>query len=578
MQRYETERERNKDFLLKDGDYVSTKDVLERIAKIIPDKKILAELDANQNIIYHTSKDVKNDVDAIGEGLISIGLEGKHIAIAAENSYLYIMCDLAIAGGVGVVTPIDKDAPADLMATLLNKCDADAIIISAHLADKVKAAKANCPKLKTIITIDQKIEGLENLQELMAKGRVLAEKGYYRNKELDLDAPAKLLFTSGTTGANKGVILSQNNLAANIMNCMEMKCEEDELNTSMSVLPMHHATEINTHIFIRIACGRLTYINDNMKNMMTNMRIFKPHVITIVPMIANAFYRTIWMNVRKMGMEMQLKQAILMSNNLRQNGIDKTHEIFKDVLAPFGGNLRQIVCGGAMLNPEVVKGFNDFGVFIVNGYGITECGPLISMNTETMTEPYSVGRPNAVLEVKLIDQSADGIGELCVKGKSVSKGYYKDPEATAKVFDKDGFFHTGDMARIDEQGRIFLAGRQKNLIVLANGKNIYPEELEHEISIRLPYVKENVVYMAEFENACGKLQEGICAGVVVEEEMLSNLEKIKEDFRTLNRELPNHKKIAYILLQTQEYEKTSSKKIKRTTIMDRHNTKTGLMI
>ena len=542
MQRYETERERNKDFLLKDGDYVSTKDVLNRIAKIIPDKKIMAELDADHNIIYHTSADVKNDVDAIGEGLISIGLEGKHIAIAAENSYLYIMCDLAIAGGVGVVTPIDKDAPADLMATLLNKCDAEAIIISAHIADKVKAAQANCPKLKTIITIDQKIEGLENLQELMAKGRVLAEKGYYRNKELDLDAPAKLLFTSGTTGANKGVILTQNNLAANIMNCMEMKCEEDELNTSMSVLPMHHATEINTHVFVRIACGRLTYINDNMKNMMTNMRIFKPHVITIVPMIANAFYRTIWMNVRKMGMEMQLKQAILMSNNLRQNGIDKTHEIFKDVLAPFGGNLRQIVCGGAMLNPEVVKGFNDFGVFIVNGYGITECGPLISMNTETMTEPYSVGRPNAVLEVKLIDQNADGIGELCVKGKSVSKGYYKDPEATAKVFDKDGFFHTGDMARIDEQGRIFLAGRQKNLIVLANGKNIYPEELEHEISIRLPYVKENVVYMAEFENACGKLQEGICAGVVVEEEMLSNLEKIKEDFRALNRELPNHKK------------------------------------
>lgn len=578
MQRYETERERNKNFLLQEGDYVSTKDVLERIARIIPNKNILAELDQNQNIIYHTSTDIKNDVEAIGEGLISIGLENKHIAISAENSYLYVMCDLAIAGGVGVVTPIDKDAPPELMATLLNKCDADAIIISAHLADKIKQVQTNCPKLKTIITIDQKVEGLENLQDLMIKGKTLAQLGYYRNKELNLDAPAKLLFTSGTTGANKGVILSQNNLASNIMNGMEMKCEEDEFNTSMSILPMHHATEINTHIVVRIACGRLTYINDNMKNMMTNIRIFKPYVITIVPMIANAFYKTIWMNVRKLGMEMQLKQAILMSNNLRQNGVDKTHEIFKEVLAPFGGNLRQIVCGGAMLNPEVVKGFNDFGVFVVNGYGITECGPLISLNTETMTEVYSVGRPYSGLEVKLVDQNAEGIGELCVRGKSVSKGYYKDPEATAKVFDEDGFFHTGDMARIDETGRIFLAGRQKNLIVLANGKNVYPEEIEHEISVQIPYVKENVVYMAEFENACGKVQEGICAGVVVDEEMLGHLEKIKEDFRALNRELPNHKKIAYILLQTQEYEKTSSKKIKRITIMDRHNTKSGLII
>ena len=576
MSKLKTELEWQKNTLLKDGPYTSTKDIVIRVAKYKPNANILADLDKKKNIVYHTAQDILNDVVSVGEGLIDLGLEGKHIAICADNSYLYVICDIAIASGVGVVTPIDVNATNDLLITLLNRCDADAIICSHHVVKKLEELLPNIPNLKTIITIDKKVENYPYLKDIMEKGKVLAEKGYYLNKELDLSAPAKILFTSGTTGANKGVVLSQNNLAANAMNCLGIKGENVN-NTSMSVLPMHHATEINTHIFCRMAAGRLTYINDSMKNMLTNIKIFKPYVITIVPMIANAFYKAIWTNAKKAGKEEKLKKGIKLIKLLRKFGIDISHKLLTDVYAPFGGNLKQIVCGGAMLNPEVVKGFSDLGVHITNGYGITECGPLVSMNTETLDEVFSVGKVCNGLEYKLDNKNEDGVGELCIKGKSVSLGYYKDEEATKAVFDKDGFFHTGDLARIDNEGRVFLAGRLKNVIILDNGKNVCPEEIELEVDNNIEYAKECVAYIGQIGK--DKLKQGICLGLYIEdEELRNNKEKIKEDFRALNKTLPAYKQINYINLVSSEYEKTSTKKIKRATVLNVHDPLNGIIL
>ena len=577
--RYKTEREYNRNILLKEGDYKSTKEIFERIARIIPNKNILAELDQNKKIVYHTAKNLLEDVEAIGNGLINLGLEGKHIAISADNSYLYVLCDLAIAGGVGVVTPIDRDAQDDLLITLLKKCDADAIICSAAILNKIQNAQKQCPQLKTIITIDQKVENVPFLKDIMENGKNTAPN-YYRNKTLDLSAPAKLLFTSGTTGPNKGVLLSQNNLAANTINCLDtIKADDDKHNTSMSILPMHHATEINTHILARIAAGRLTYINDSMKNMMTNIKIFKPYVITIVPMIANAFYKTIWANAKKLGKAEKLKKGIKLCKLAGFIGADITHKLFKDVFAPFGGNLRQIVCGGAMLNPETVKGFRDLGVFIVNGYGITECGPLISMNTDTLKETRSVGFACPGLEVKTLNTDENGVGELCVRGKSIALGYYKDEAATAEVFDKDGFFHTGDLVSIDKTGRIYLSGRKKNVIVLENGKNVCPEEIEQEVMDNIPYIKECVAYEGVYEKNGQLMENKIIVGVFIEDEpMRANHEKIRNDFRAINKILPPYKQINYINLVNTEYEKTSTRKIKRTTLNQSHNPKTGIIL
>lgn len=559
-----TERQMQAKTLLKDGEYRSIRDMLQRINRIIPQKKILAGLDKDKQIYYYTASQLYEEVMCLGDGLIDLGLKGAHIAIFSENSCRYVLADITVSSGVGVVTPIDVNAPVNLVVTLLGKCDADAVLCGAGYIDRILEAQKECPRVKTLITLDRKVEGYPFYDELVEKGRSLKEQSVYRGLVSEPDAPAKILFTSGTTGANKPVLLSNANLAANMMNCIDVIRAKGD-NTSMSVLPMHHATEINTHIMARIGCGRLTYINDNMRNMMVNIKIFKPDVITIVPMIATAFYKTIWAQAKKAGKDEKLRKGIKLCNLLRKFGIDKTHDLFKDVYAPFGGNLNLIVCGGSMLNPVVIKGMNDLGIQIHNGYGITECGPLISMNADTLDEHLSVGPACPGLEVKIENPDENGVGELCVRGKSVSHGYYKDPVATAAVFSEDGFFNTGDSARIDSKGRIILVGRKKNTIVLQSGKNISPEEVENVIETHLDYADDIAVYLAALPLAGGTSRDILCAGLYIkDQEIRRDTARIRADIEAVNALLPEYKNIEYIELVDEEYEKTSTRKIRRT--------------
>ena len=559
-----TERQMQAKTLLKDGEYRSIRDMLQRINRIIPQNKILAGLDKDKQIYYYTASQLYEEVMCLGDGLIDLGLKGAHIAIFSENSCRYVLADITVSSGVGVVTPIDVNAPVNLVVTLLGKCDADAVLCGAGYIDRILEAQKECPRVKTLITLDRKVEGYPFYDELVEKGRSLKDQSVYRGLVSEPDAPAKILFTSGTTGANKPVLLSNANLAANMMNCIDVIRAKGD-NTSMSVLPMHHATEINTHIMARIGCGRLTYINDNMRNMMVNIKIFKPDVITIVPMIATAFYKTIWAQAKKAGKDEKLRKGIKLCNLLRKFGIDKTHDLFKDVYAPFGGNLNLIVCGGSMLNPVVIKGMNDLGIQIHNGYGITECGPLISMNADTLDEHLSVGPACPGLEVKIDNPDENGVGELCVRGKSVSHGYYKDPVATAAVFSEDGFFNTGDSARIDPKGRIILVGRKKNTIVLQSGKNISPEEVENVIETHLDYADDIAVYLAALPLAGGTSRDILCAGLYIkDQEIRRDTARIRADIEAVNALLPEYKNIEYIELVDEEYEKTSTRKIRRT--------------
>ena len=558
-----TERQHQANRLLRDGDYKSIRDMLGRIKDQLPKAPILAELDEKKNIKYWNSEELYEEVMCLGDGLIDAGLGGKHIAIVSENCVRYVIADICISSGVGVVTPVDVNAPVALLTMLLDKCDADAVLCDAEHLSILRELQAKCPRVKTLITIDQKVEGTPYYEELVARGREIGPQGPYRVNELDLDAPAKILFTSGTTGANKGVVLTNANLVANMINCMDAIRATDEENTSMSVLPMHHATEINTHIMARIGSGRLTYVNGNIRNMMTNIKIFQPTITTIVPMILNAFYKNIWTNARKAGKEEKLKKGIKISNLLRKFGIDKTHSMFKDIYAPFGGKLDMIISGGSMLNPNVIKGMNDLGWRIENGYGITECGPLISINSDTLSEHLSVGKPCPGLEVKIANPDADGIGDLCVRGKSVFREYYKDPEATKAVFDAEGFFNTGDSARIDAQGRIFLMGRKKNTIVLPSGKNICPEEVENVIETNLDFADDIVVYQAKLQVGAA-VSDVLCAGLYISDEaQRADHDAIAAAMKRVNALLPNYKQIEYIELPDAAYEKTSTRKIKR---------------
>lgn len=569
------ERQAIKNTLLLEGDYKSTKDVFLRLAKVYPDKQILAKINEKKQIVYYTSKQILQDIEKIGNAFLGLGLKDKRFAIIADNSYEYIVCDMAIVGGLGVVSPIDKDANEELLITLLNKCEANVILCSPFVTKRIQKIIGNCPKIEKIITIDQKVDGYDYLKDLTDK--VDLSNNIYRELEIDNDKTCQLLFTSGTTGPNKAVEICQRNMAANIINCIDVIKADKKHNTSMSILPMHHATEINTHIMPRIACGRLTYINDSMRTMMENIKIFKPYVITIVPMIANMFYKTIWQMAKKNGKDEMLKKGIKLCGLLRRFGIDITHKLLKDVYVPFGGNLRQIVCGGAPLNPEVVKGFCDLGVYITNGYGITECGPLVSMNTDTLNEVKSIGKPCPKLQVKIDNPDENGVGELCIKGASVAKGYYNDEQATASVFDDDGFFHTGDSASVDKKGRIFLSGRKKNTIVLENGKNVYPEEIENDIINNISYLKEVVVYQGEIKDRQG-MKTCICAGVLIDEEVAPTLDRVKEDFIKVNQKLSVYKRIAYVDVVDSEYEKTSTRKIKRELAEKRHTADRGIII
>ena len=564
--KYRTERQLQQHSLLKDGDYKSIRDMLGRLRALYPDKQILAELDDNGKIVYHTASDIYEEVMNLGDGLMAAGMQGKHIAIVSENSYRYVIADITVSSGIGVVTPVDVNAPVPLLTALLAKCDADAVLCGAEQVERIREAQPNCPRLKTLITLDRKVDGLPFYDELVETGRKMAGDSRYRNLELDLDAPAKILFTSGTTGANKGVVLTNANLAANMINCMDVIQADDKNNTSMSVLPMHHATEINTHIMARIGCARLTYINGNMRQMMANIKIFKPACVTIVPIIANAFYKNIWAGARKAGKGKKLEKGIKLCRFFKKFGIDLTHKLFPDVYAPFGGNLHMLVCGGSMLNPVTIKGMNDLGIRIENGYGITECGPLVSMNADTLDEHLSVGKPCPGIRVKIADPDADGIGDLCVKGPSVFREYYKDPEATAAVFDEEGYFNTGDSARIDDRGRIFLMGRKKNTIVLENGKNICPEEVENIIETYLDYADDIVVYPATYTNGNAS-RDILCAGLFISDEARrADRYAIETDLRRVNGILPDYKRIEYIELPSEPYEKTSTRKIRRTSL------------
>lgn len=560
--KYQSERQMLAKTILKDGDCKSIRDMLERIRKYIPTSRILAELDNNNEIVHYTVTDVYEEVMNLGDGLLDAGFSGKHIAIVSDNCYRYVIADITVSSGVGVIVPIDVNAPDQLLTLLLKKSDADAVFCGSEQLERIQNAAKEVTRIKTIITLDKKVEGFPFYGEFVARGKEMGDKGPYRTMELDLDTPAKILFTSGTTGANKGVVLTNANLAANMVNCMDSIKAQPHF-TSMSVLPMHHATEINTHIMARVGSGRLTYINGNMRHMMKNIKIFKPHIITIVPMIVNAFYKNIQAGVKKSGKEEKLAKGVKICNFLRRFGIDVTHKLFTDIFAPFGGNLRMIISGGSMLNPTVIKGMNNFGVRLENGYGITECGPLISINDDTLTEHLSVGKPSPGLKVKISNPDENGIGDLCVKGKSVFKEYYNDPEATAAVFDEEGYFNTGDSARIDSKGRIFLIGRKKNTIVLDNGKNICPEEIENVIETHLEYADEIVVYQAEL--TVGKVtQHVICASIFIkDEQMRVQRDAIKGDIEKINVLLPDYKRIGYVELPQTEFEKTSSRKIKR---------------
>ncbi len=536
----------------------------------------LAEVEAGDKIGYKfredneikevSYKDFRRTTLNIGTALFGMGLTGKHIAMLGENSYNWICVYLTVLQSDGVFVPVDKELAPEPMSYVLNESDTEVLFYTKRFDEFIKENRDKFPKIQTFIAIDaeEDTEEAYSYKKLIEKGNALYESGdrSFENIEKDVKDMRMLVYTSGTTGLAKGVMLSEYNLVASVYYGLQVSTIYE---TGLSVLPYNHTYEAVPGILVSIHHHATLCINENLKTVLKNMTVYKPEHIYLVPAFVEVFYKRIWSTAKASGKEKGLKILIKVSNALRKIGIDKRRTLFASVHEAFGGNLKKIVCGGAPLRKELGDFFDAIGISLTNGYGITECSPLVSVNHDTYNDCTTVGMPLPCCEIKLEDIDDEGNGEICVKGDVVMMGYYKNPEVTAEVLSQDGWFKTGDYGRINELGRLVISGRKKNIIILDNGKNIFPEEIEEYIQ-GIPYVQEAIVYGIKDKDG---FETSLACQVFLSKEKMEEMgisdgeAQIKADIAEELKLLPVYKRVSRIVVRDAEFEKTTTNKIKR---------------
>lgn len=532
---------------------------------------------SGDQIVNISFRQFKDDVYALGAALHELGLTDRHVAQIGENSYRWINVYLTMICSDGVFVPVDKELPETDMLHILERSETSAVFYTPKYEKAMRRAAEEIPAITHYIVVepygtevpeeDDSDSRFLSFNKLLRRGYELLAEGYtgYADLHPDETVMRMLVYTSGTTGLAKGVMLSEHNLVSLVYYGMQVSTIYE---TALSVLPYHHTYEAVAGILVAIHHRSTLCINENLKTVMKNLALFKPDYIYLVPAFVEEFYRRIWATAKKTGKDKALSALIKTSNALRKIGIDMRKTFFASIRSAFGGNLREIVCGGAPIRPELGEFFDAIGITLLNGYGITECSPLVSVNQPAFNDPFTVGAPLPCCEIRFDDVSEEGEGEICVKGDIVMLGYYKDPERTAEVLSEDGWFHTGDYGRMNPSGQLIITGRKKNIIVLSNGKNIYPEELEGYIQ-GIPYVKEVVVYGAK--NDLGN-ETALHAEVFLNDEKVKELsitdpaETLKKDVAKACAALPAYKRIAKIIIRTTEFEKTTTNKIRRQSV------------
>ncbi len=519
-----------------------------------------------------TYKQAYKDMTAFGTALLDMGLADKKVAIIGNASYKWSITYLATVNGKSVVVPIDKELPAEDIENLLNMSGASAVVYIGKFSDAMKDIKSRNENLEYLINmdLDASTDDEKAWTEVLCEGQKIVDNGSteFENVEIDVDKMQILLFTSGTTGVAKGVMLSHKNIATDLMAmCSMFYIGPDDI--FLSVLPIHHTYECTCGFLCQLYRGCTIAYAEGLKYIQKNLQESHASMMLGVPALYETFYKRIWAAAKKSGQDAKLKKGLMISNALRKVGIDVRRKIFKSVLDNFGGNLRAFISGAAAINPEVSKGFRDMGIHFVQGYGITECSPIVSLNRDKYYKDEAAGLPLPCLEVTILDKDADGIGEIVCKGDSVMLGYYNNPEATAEAFE-GGWFHTGDLGYMDEDGFVHITGRKKSVIVTKNGKNIFPEELESLID-NSEYVLESLVY-GEDDEASGETI--LCALVVPNFEYIKSVHgenfskddikaKIEEAVKEVNNRNPLYKYIRKFEVRETEFAKTTTKKIKR---------------
>ena len=504
-------------------------------------------------------------ISYLGTSLKSYNMDKVHIGIIGENSFDWILTYLTALLSDGVCVPVDKELPINDIINVVNHSDTEILFYSKKFEDRFKENRDKFPNVKYFVGFGREEDEGEFLsfKKLIEKGEELYKEDKSFDDEVSPDNDLKLLiYTSGTTGKSKGVMLSQHNIVNGVLYGLRVS---QPGRVGLSVLPYHHTYEAVCGLLVGIHYRVTLCINSSLKMILKNLNDFKPDYIYLVPAIVEVFYKRIWATAEKENKAGALRKLIKFSDFLRKLGIDKRKTLFKSVTKAFGGNLNRMVCGGAPLRAEVGNFFDSIGVTIINGYGITECSPLVSATQVEENDLRTVGRCLPCLEVKFDNMTESGDGEIVVKGDVVMLGYYKEPELNKEVL-KDGWFYTGDYGRFNDKGLLVITGRKKNLIVLSNGKNVFPEEIEEYIQA-IPYVKEVVVYSEKDENG---LENSLVAEVFMDEEQTEGMEnpegKLKEDIRKALEELPSYKKISKVVVRKEEFQKTTTNKIKRNTI------------
>ena len=506
----------------------SVSDLIKQKAGSIPDRVAFKYRKGRDNIETKTFGQVYHEVQTAACWIDQNYGRGNHIAIIGENSYEWLVAFLGTLASGNVAVPIDKELPAGEVEWLIRKAEVNAVFISKTYQDLVENLT------------DLKVMTLKNLQGM--KGE---DSENYLLYEPQSDELACIFFTSGTSGRSKGVMLTHGNLASEIYGPC---CLFDPEGTSMcAVLPFHHAFGLNVAILMSYNYGVTIFLNKSLKRAKEDILLAKPQVLMLVPMFIEVFYKQIIDGIKKSGKMDKVRKGVRISNLLLKVGVDKRRTFFKEIIDNFGGELKYIISGGAHLDPFYVKAFREWGIEIRNGYGTTECSPCVAINRNYYNRDGSVGQ---VIEGTLVRTTEDG--EIQCKGSVVMKGYYNDPEATAEVL-QDGWYSTGDLGYVDKDGFLFLTGRKKNLIILSNGENISPEELENDLHLD-PAVNEVLVYDKDSK---------IIAEIYPEEEYMGNEDYFNNLVNEVNKGRPAYKQIAKVVLRDKEFIKNSSKKIVR---------------
>ena len=548
-------------------DYKNVKEIIKDAVSKYPDCVAFTIKNKNgKNVSYKkiTYKELNEDINAFGTALLSIGLKGKRVAIIGKNRYEWILSYVTILNGVGIAIPLDKGLPEQEIITSLQRSKADVIIFEENMADLMKKIKdENTTNLKTFILMDniEKYDFL-NIPKLIEKGKEEVKKGNkeYIDAEIDNNKMSVILFTSGTTSLAKAVMISHRNIASNVaaLRYEQPFCSTD---TNIAFLPFHHMYG-STCILLMISAGVNNVFCDGLRHIQENLKEYKVSVFVCVPLILEAMHKKIMNTIDKTGQRKKFEFGKKLSQALLKVGIDIRRKIFKTVLDELGGEVRAVISGAAALNKQVAEDFNAFGIYTVEGYGLTETAPVVAgENIHTMGH-NSVGKPLCNVEVKIEDPNEEGIGEIAVKGPNVMLGYYENEEDTKAVL-KDGWFYTGDLGYYNKKGYLCIAGRQKSVIVLKNGKNIYPEEIETLINT-LPYVEESMVF--GYPKGDDLI---ISAKIVYNKEYFKNTskedieDKVWKDIKNINKELTIFKHIKKTIVTDEPMIKTTTAKVKR---------------